>query len=60
MIAVNMDPSFLRREFAHVRRIATFWNGLGVSDDEQGAAVYLATGLRSSWAQAWPAFRDYS
>jgi hypothetical protein len=22
--------------------------------------VYLATGLRSSWAQAWPAFRDYS
>jgi hypothetical protein len=59
-IAVNLDPSFLRREFAHVRRIATFWNGLGVSDDEQGAAVYLATGLRSSWAQAWPAFRDYS
>lgn len=59
-IAVNMDPSFLRREFAHVRRIATFWNGLGVSDDEQGAPVYLATGLRSSWAQAWPAFRDYS
>jgi hypothetical protein len=59
-IAVNIDPALLRREFAHVRRIATFWNGLGVSDDEQGAPIYLATGLRSSWAQAWPAFRNYS
>ena len=59
-IAVGMDPGFLRREFAHVRRIGTFENGLGVSDDEQGAAIYLATGLRSSWARAWPAFRDYA
>jgi Dolichyl-phosphate-mannose-protein mannosyltransferase len=59
-IAVNMDPAFLRREFAHVRLVTTFWNGLGVSDDEQGARIYIATGLRSSWAQAWPAFRQYS
>ena len=59
-IAVNVGPGLLRREFAHVRIIATFWNGLGVDDDEQGMQVYLATGLRSSWAQAWPAFRDYS
>jgi hypothetical protein len=59
-IAINLDPSFLRREFAHVRQIATFYNGLGVSDDEQGVTVYLATGLRESWARAWPAFRDYS
>ena len=59
-LAVNLDPAFLRREFAHVRLVATFSNGLGVSDDEQGTAVYLATGLKSSWAQAWPAFRDYS
>jgi Dolichyl-phosphate-mannose-protein mannosyltransferase len=59
-LAVNLDPAFLRREFAHVRLVATFSNGMGVSDDEQGTAVYLATGLKSSWAQAWPAFRDYS
>jgi len=59
-IVVNMDPAFLRSEFAHVRLIATFWNGRGVSDDEQGAQVFVATGLRSSWAQAWPAFRHYS
>ena len=59
-IAVNVDPALLRREFAQVRQIATFWNGLGVSDDEQGVPVFLATGLRSSWAQAWPAFRNFS
>jgi hypothetical protein len=58
-IAVNLDPGLLRREFAHVRRIATFWNGLGVDDDEQGVPVFLATGLKTSWAKAWPAFRDY-
>jgi len=60
VIAVNVDPALLRREFAHVRQVATFWNGLGVSDDEQGVPIFVATGLRSSWAQAWPAFRDYS
>jgi hypothetical protein len=43
-----------------VRQVATFYNGLGVSDDEQGSPVYLATGLRESWARAWPAFRDFS
>jgi hypothetical protein len=59
-IAVNMDPSFLRREFSYVRKIATFTNGLGVSDDEQGATIYLATGLKSAWAQAWPAFQNFS
>jgi hypothetical protein len=59
-IVVGMDPAFLRREFAHVRLVATFWNGLGVSDDEQGTQLFLATGLKSTWAHAWPAFRDYS
>src|SRR5690242_18898872 len=58
-IAVNLDPGLLRREFAHVRRIATFWNGLGVDDDEQGVPVYLATGLKTTWAAAWAAFRRY-
>jgi len=60
VLAVNVDPGLLHREFAHVRQVATFTNGLGVSDDEQGAPVYLATGLHSSWSRAWPAFRNYS
>jgi hypothetical protein len=59
-VAVNVDPALLRRAFAHVRPVATFWNGQGVGDDEQGAQIYLATGLKSSWAHAWPAFRAYS
>jgi hypothetical protein len=60
VIAVNVWPAVLHREFAHVQVVATFWNGLGVSDDEQGVKIYLATGLRASWAQAWPAFRAYA
>ena len=56
----DVDPALLRREFAHVRQVTTFRNGLGVGDDEQGAPVFLATGLKSSWLQAWPAFRDYA
>jgi Dolichyl-phosphate-mannose-protein mannosyltransferase len=59
-IAVNIDPALLRREFAHVRQVATFENGIGVSNDEEGTQVFVVTGLRSSWAKAWPAFRNYS
>ena len=39
---------------------AVYRNGLGVSDDEEGAVIYVATGLRSPWAAAWPSFRDYA
>jgi 4-amino-4-deoxy-L-arabinose transferase-like glycosyltransferase len=59
-IAINLDPALLHREFATVRLVAVFHNGLGVSDDEQGTRIYLATGLRTSWSRAWPAFRNYS
>ncbi|HUL26254.1 MAG TPA: glycosyltransferase family 39 protein [Streptosporangiaceae bacterium] len=59
-IAVNIDPALLRRLFTTVREVAVFRNGLGVSDDEQGAVIYRATGLRTSWAKAWPLLRDFS
>jgi hypothetical protein len=59
-IAIYVDPDLLRREFARVRQVATFSNGLGVSDDEQGVQVFVASGLRSPWRRAWTAFRDYS
>ena len=58
-IAVNIDAALLRREFAHVRKVAIFENGIGVSNDEEGAQVFIVTGLRASWARAWPAFRHY-
>jgi Dolichyl-phosphate-mannose-protein mannosyltransferase len=59
-VAVNVDPALLRREFTTVRVVATYRNGLGVSDDEEGVQIYVVTGLRSSWTAVWPAFRDYS
>src|SRR5690242_28736 len=59
-IAINVDPALLRRLFTTVRPVAVFHNGLGVSDDEQGAVIYRATGLRTSWAVAWPLLRDFS
>ena len=59
-IATNVDPALLRRLFTTVRQVAVFHNGLGVSDDEQGATVYRVTGLRTSWAAAWALLRDFS
>jgi hypothetical protein len=59
-VAINVDPELLRHWFRSVRQVAVYRNGLGVSDDEEGAVIYLATGLRGSWATAWPAFRDFS
>jgi hypothetical protein len=40
--------------------VATFWNGLGVSDDEEGAQIFLATGLKAPWSRIWAVFRDYA
>jgi hypothetical protein len=62
-VVIGSSPALqalLNREFAHVTEVAVYRNGLNVSDDEEGAAVYVATGLRSSWATAWPAFKDFS
>ena len=60
VVAVNVDPALLHREFAHVTQVAVYHNELNVADDEQGAVIDVATGLRSSWAAAWPAFRHFS
>ena len=59
-MAVNVDPALLHREFAHVTQVAVYRNGLNVADDEQGAVIDVATGLRTSWTVAWPAFRNFS
>jgi 4-amino-4-deoxy-L-arabinose transferase-like glycosyltransferase len=59
-VAINVDPALLRRWFSSVRVAVVYRNDLGVSDDEQGAVIYIASGLRSPWAAAWPSFRDYS
>jgi 4-amino-4-deoxy-L-arabinose transferase-like glycosyltransferase len=40
-----------------VRLAATLDNHVGVSDDEQGAPVWICQDLRSSWAAIWPSQR---
>jgi 4-amino-4-deoxy-L-arabinose transferase-like glycosyltransferase len=59
VIASTAARGVLHRDFAHVREVAVYRNGFGVSDEEEGAGIYVATGLRVPWAQAWPAFRFY-
>jgi len=56
VVAVNMDPALLHREFTHVTQVGVYRNSLNVADDEQDAVIDVATGLRSSWTAAWPAF----
>lgn len=60
VLAINVDPVLLHREFRRVRQVAVFTNGLGVSDDEQGVLVDLATGRRQSWSRLWPLWRAYN
>ena len=59
-VVIGMDPALLHREFKHVTQVAVFHNGLGVDDDEEGTPIFVATGLRTSWATAWPAFQEFS
>ncbi len=60
VVAVNMDPAILRRTFLHVRLVLIYSNGLGVSNDEQGIEVMVASGLRNPWSSLWSSFRNYS
>ena len=60
-VVICSEPALVRplldREFSHVTQAAVYRNGLNVSDDEEGAVIYVATGLRTSWAALWPALR---
>jgi hypothetical protein len=60
VVAIGVDPQLLKADFSSVRLAATYDNGLGVDDQEQGTRIYVATGLRVPWATAWPAFRHYA
>jgi hypothetical protein len=60
VVTIGIPARFLRSEFTDVRPAGTFTNGLGVSDDEQGMPLYVATGLKRPWRAIWPQFRDFS
>jgi 4-amino-4-deoxy-L-arabinose transferase-like glycosyltransferase len=59
VIAVGYDPSYLRRFFKDVHPAGHLDNGLGVSDDEQGAPISVANGPLLPWRLLWPEFRHY-
>ncbi|MBO0775070.1 MAG: glycosyltransferase family 39 protein [Actinobacteria bacterium] len=59
VVAIGVAPSMLRSAFSSVRQVARYANGLGIDNAEEGTLVYVATGLRVSWAAGWPAFRHY-
>jgi hypothetical protein len=59
VVAIGVNLSVLRATFASVRQVAVYTNGLGIGNLEEGTPVYVATGMRASWAHAWPAFRHY-
>jgi 4-amino-4-deoxy-L-arabinose transferase-like glycosyltransferase len=59
VVAIGVSPSALRATFESVRQVTVCTNGLGISNLEEGTPVYVATGMRTSWAAAWPAFRHY-
>ena len=60
VVAIGVDPSALHATFASVRQVAMYTNGLDIGNLEEGTPVYLATGMRTSWATAWPRFRHYN
>ena len=60
VVAVNVNPLLLRQGFSSVHLAFVYSNGLGVSNDEQGISVVVASGRRSPWTTLWPHYRNYS
>jgi hypothetical protein len=58
VLGVGFDPGYLQRFFATVRRVSRLDNHLQVNNDEQHAPLWFASGLRESWHQIWPTFKD--
>jgi hypothetical protein len=59
-IAVGYDPpDFLRRYFRRVTLAARVENAQGVSNDEEGAPVWLCRGQKQPWPRIWPEFKHY-
>jgi hypothetical protein len=58
-IAVGFDRDQLSALCGTLRRAADLNNHLAVSDDEQGAPVWVYSDLRESWARVWPTLRQF-
>jgi len=56
-VAVGFDRQTLAPICGALRPAATLDNHVGVHDDEQGAQVWVCSGLRGSWSAIWPRLR---
>lgn len=53
------DNKVLPSQFEGCRPAATVDDGVGLSNDEQGAQIQVCAGLRGTWSDRWPALRSY-
>jgi hypothetical protein len=58
-VTVGFDRSQLTTIFRHVQFGTDLDNHQSVNDNEQGAPVYLCSGLRHSWKTIWRGIRYY-
>lgn len=56
-VAVGFSREQLLQWFDSVGKVATVDNGLDLDNEEQGAPVWLCSGLRHPWSQQWPSIR---
>ncbi len=57
VVAVGFDRATLAAWFDTCHAAATYDNGLDVDNEEQGATVWVCSGLHGSWASLWPDIR---
>lgn len=58
-IAVNLPRDYLLSLFTQVRLAGRVATPHGVWTEERGDPIWICTGQRLSWAEAWPAARHY-
>ena len=57
VLGVGFDPGYLERFLSRVRLLKRLDNHLQVSNDEQHAPIWLASGLRHNWSAPWLRFK---
>lgn len=57
-VTVGFPEDYLLRFFQHCNLGTRLDNHLGVDNDEQGAHVYVCTGMRGTWATTWPRLKS--
>jgi len=58
-IAVNLPRSYLLSIFTHVQLAGKKATPHDVWSEERGDPIWICTGQRKTWAEAWPAARHY-